>query len=201
MQREKIKPATNVPLIVELEETNGYESHSQYTGLEFRYDVLHANVACHLYLKPEAVQALTRVGARAGDTVEIVKRLSKGVETYSVRIFSDATLAVPALPATPAQPDPFGVRMLAPRSQVAPQALPPPAPAAQPPHRSTVAQQAAAAPTPDAVLVAQCGMAVVDAAMGIEAYAKGKNFPLQFEPEDIRAMILTLVINAQRRGY
>ena len=67
------------------------------------------------------------------------------------------------------------------------------------PQRHTVAQQAAATPSSDAVLLAQCGMSVVDAVMGIEAYATKKGLTLKFGSEDVRAMMLTLVIGAQQR--
>src|SRR5476651_1033191 len=88
-QREKIKPVANQPLTVTLEESDGRETRSPYSGLEYRYNAQRGNVDCHLYLPMEGREALQRAMARAGDSVEILKSPQDGQHVWTARIVSD----------------------------------------------------------------------------------------------------------------
>ncbi|MGH9772202.1 MAG: hypothetical protein ACRD4Q_10965 [Candidatus Acidiferrales bacterium] len=89
--RERIKPAADVPLVVTLEDTNAPESHSQYTGLEYRYNVNVEGAAAFIYLPPAAHQQIQKSGAQIGDQIQIVKSLRGKQAFYSIQVLSDAT--------------------------------------------------------------------------------------------------------------
>jgi hypothetical protein len=130
MTREKIKMVSGVPLIVTIEDTHAKPMTSRFhDGTEYLYSVMHRGSSCLLYLPVEGHEAMLRLGARAGDEVQLVKQQTQGqAPTFTARAVSDAHLAIPALPPPPppqySQPAPAavaqGVRMLAPQTQFAP---------------------------------------------------------------------------------
>jgi hypothetical protein len=205
MTREKIKLIPGVPFMCTLETSEGKPMTSRFhDGAEYLYSVNHRGAPSMLYLPVEGHMAIKRLGVRAGDEIQIVKTQTQGqAPEFSVRTVSDATLAVPALPPATQQPWPAlerdnGVRMLAPRSQVAPlaPAAPPPPPAQYPPVRGFADET----PQPGSVMLGQCLLAAIDAAIGAERYALAKGKTLSFAPEDIRAMGLSVYIGKQREG-
>jgi hypothetical protein len=75
--RSKIKIITNLPLVITLEDAEGKESNSQFTGLEMRYSVLESGIPSTLYLPIDGANALRRSGAQAGEDVEILEIVAR----------------------------------------------------------------------------------------------------------------------------
>jgi hypothetical protein len=92
IQRERVKPATGVPLFFEIERL-GVKAPSQFApgGFEFRYEgaLLEGDQRkpALSYLAPEAHAAIEAAGARIGDTVRILKTRDG---QYVVKVISDA---------------------------------------------------------------------------------------------------------------
>jgi hypothetical protein len=127
--RPKIKPAPNVPLILQMETTFGVECHSDFTGTEFRYYATHENVPSTLYLPPEGRDAIVRADPQVGDFIELVKQKSNGGYVYrACRLASDANEDVGPPPPPPRKANGEGVRLLA-GNRPAPARAPAPAPA------------------------------------------------------------------------
>jgi hypothetical protein len=180
-------------VILGVENLRGTDSTSSFSGDETRFDVLKQGTPSHLYLPRAYAGAIAASGAQPGDEIQVLKTGVNGqTPTYRVRLISDATLEVPVVPSSQAQPDRFdqnvqqqqpnGIRMLAPRQQVAPQTQP-------------TAQEEM--PSFRAMQYSQLLLSVIDVAIGAEAYAAKKGRTILFNEEDIRAMTATLFINAQ----
>jgi hypothetical protein len=196
--RQKLKIIANVPLNVTLEDANGKESNSQYTGLEYRYNVQHQGVDSILYLPVQGAEALRRSGAQSGDDVQITKTMKGNMPVFTVRIFSDASLELPAPPPQASaqpdrfdqhmqqQPSPNGIRMLAPRTQLAAQ------PVAAASAEETLSFRA--------MQYSQLLLSVIDVAIGAEVYAAKKGRTIAFNEEDIRCMTATLFITDAKGG-
>jgi len=203
IQRQRIKLVSGIPLIMTLEDAAKGPFQSRFTDQsEWLYNVNVRGEASQLYLAVEGHTALQRLGAKAGDEIQILKQQTQGqAPSFSARFVSDATLAVPSLPApdpnrrapadrfdTHMQQQQPGVRMLAPQPQTngatayAPQ------------------QAKNEAPQPGSVALGQCLLAAIDAAIGAERYALAKGKTLSFNEEDVRAMGLSIYIGKQREG-
>jgi hypothetical protein len=184
---------------VTLEESDGRETRSPYSGLEYRYNAQRGDVDCHLYLLMEGREALQRAMARAGDCVEIPKSPQGGQHVWSARILPDTQepsqpRLVPPQPVQlqPIQPQPIQPQPIQPKPQrplpsngVRPQ---PPQPASEPHTRSNPPRLSTAA------LLEQCLMCAVDAALSAEHFAASKGVTLEFNEEDIRAMAISVYI-------
>lgn len=127
--REKIKIIADVPLVITLEDCNGRECQSAYTGLEYRYHVERQGRPATLYLPMDGVSALRRAAPQQGDEVELLKT-SQG--TWTVRVLSDAQPLPPEMLLPQRQPEeashslmhapapPTPARLAQPRVQVHP---------------------------------------------------------------------------------
>jgi hypothetical protein len=126
MTIDRIKPVVDVPIRVRLDVAaeGEYQSRSQWP--DYKY-VCNRGQA-HLYLVEQGRQALIRSGARAGDDVEILKRMNGQAVSYEIRILTPgvpqavvARVAEPvkpnghapalATPAVPAEADPKTERL------------------------------------------------------------------------------------------
>lgn len=230
MVREKIKLLMGTPLVVLLEDTHGEERSSKFSdGVEYRFNVTYGAVACHLYLPVDGKLALSRSGALAGDEVEICKRMKNQSLEFTARVIGDArTLgrSGPGPAQSPAGWTPGPARIEAPpparEARQAALADSGPAPFAPMPayaHGAAAPQSGftsgaaarqfapapltapASVPSPATVLMAQCLMAAVDIAVGVESYAKAKGKALTFNEEDVRAMGISLHINLSKERY
>lgn len=114
MTRDKIKLIANVPLVLEIEDLGTEKSSRFHDGVEYCYCCSVAGTPSIMYLPVDGHLAIKRSGAVVGDELEICKSMFQGRTTFRVRRFSDAQSA----PAAPV-PAPQGVRMLAPRQQLA----------------------------------------------------------------------------------
>ncbi|MGH9344849.1 MAG: hypothetical protein ACRD3Y_02270 [Bryobacteraceae bacterium] len=179
--RERIKPAADVPLVVTLEDTNAPESHSQYTGLEYRYNVQRGGKPCFIYLPPAAHAQIQKSMAQPGDQIEIVKSLHGQQVFYAIQVLSDAAEPTnlrghyPAGTTTNGHTNGNGRNV-------------------QPINGN------GNAPRPGNSHMAQCLCAAVDAAIEASEYARSKNYSVAFLGSDIRAMANSLLIGDQQRG-
>lgn len=196
MRKPKIKLITNVPCVFTLESNSGKESSSQFSdGVEYMYSVVCQGEESILYLPVDGELAIRRSGAQAGDEVQLTKTMQNNRAVFTVRIFSDAHLAVPTPP--PAMPRAYapaprpvetpGVRMLAPQSQIAP------APHSVAPIVHEDGNNTA--------LAKRCFTAAIDVLAHAKAYGQEKYaMPLNFNEEDVRALGISFLIGAQKGG-
>jgi hypothetical protein len=111
--RPRIKPAPNVPLVLQMETIQGVEVNSQFTGVEYRYYVVHENEPSTIYLPPEGRDAIIRAEPDLGDFIELLKQKTARGYIYHASRLSDAR-EEPGPPPPPARPpNGGGVRMLA----------------------------------------------------------------------------------------
>ncbi len=122
MQREKIKPIIDVPMCFLMETVWGEESTSKFSGVEYRYNVIHEERPAFIYLPAEGRDAISRAQPQPGDFIELVKQKRNGRVEFSAQRLGDAL--------EPAAPE------YAPESPLPPQYAPartaPPPPAYQP---------------------------------------------------------------------
>jgi hypothetical protein len=184
MQRQIIRPQLDQPLLVKLDfGPDGVEKRSSINNeLQYMYTV--NDDAGLIYLPANARQQLLRTGAQAGDSVEIVK-MKNG---WDIRVVSDTE-------EQPQQQQRAAARGNAYRQPAAPQSR-----SAQPTAQAQPPRPAANGVHPVGQQLAGCLRAAIDAATEAEGYAKGKNFPLEFTSEDIRAMAVSVFIGQQRNG-
>lgn len=185
--RERIKPAADVPLVITLEDLNAPESHSQFTGLEYRYNVTRDGVACFVYLPAAAHQQIQRSLAQPGDQIELLKT-ARG--NYSVQVLSDAAEPQVAQPVSHLRGHyPNGTATNGANGNRNVHAMPAPQPPA-----------AAKKPERGSSHMAQCLCAAIDAAIEAQEYARTHNFSVTFLGSDVRAMANSLLIGDQQRG-
>jgi hypothetical protein len=176
MQVERLKPVVDVPLRVRLDVAaeGEYQSRSQWPD----YKYLCNRGQAHLYLVEQGRQALIRSGARAGDDVEILKRLDGKAVSYEIKIL------------TPGVPQAVIART-------------PPAPiktnghAAAPPAAQQIIEETGEQRIGRRVKV--CGRIALDAIADWEAYSTKIGVKMQFESDDVRALAITLLIEIMRR--
>jgi hypothetical protein len=102
---KKLKLISNVPLVVELENSAPVEKTSNFhDGIDCLYMLRYRGNPAMIFLPVDAALAIKRLGAEPGAEIEIVKKLVNGTAVYSVGLFSDARLSVDAPPALPAAP-------------------------------------------------------------------------------------------------
>lgn len=184
--RERIKPAADVPLVVTLEDLNAPQSNSQYTGLEYRYNVTCEGTPCFIYLPPQAHQQIQRSMAQPGDQIQILKCMRGRQATYSVMVLSDA--AEPQQQSNLRGHYPNGTATNGHHANGRVQQMPQPA------------QQQSRPAARGSSHMAQCLCSAIDAAVEAQEYARGKNFSVTFLGSDIRAMANSLLIGDQQRG-
>jgi hypothetical protein len=142
VQRQKIQPVVDVPLVLEMETVFGQECSSRFNGVEWRYNVLHQQQPCYIYLPAEGRDAIQRAQPQVGDMIELVKQKRGNSVVFNAQraqpLYPDQRdqqrQAAPVAQAAQYNPPPQyaqtdqrpgGVRMLAPR---------PPLPVTNPPH-------------------------------------------------------------------
>lgn len=203
--RPKIKLIVDVPCVIQLETTQGRESKSDYTGIEYAYNVIHDSTPSILYLPAEGRHAIEGLRPEVGDFVELLKQKRGKEYFFHAQIVSDG-----AEPAPPPPPQRAPVRMLAPAQRTATTNASPsngysnghgrtataaaPQFQAMPPHPeadiSPVAQQ-----------LAGCLRVSLDAWEQTRLYAQERyGVALTYTSEDVRAVGLSFYIGRTRDG-
>ncbi len=90
MQREKIKPIVDVPLLLQMETVSGQEASSVYNGVEYRYNVVHENRPSVIYLPAEGRDAIVRAQPVPGDYVELLKQKRGAHIVFQAQVLGDA---------------------------------------------------------------------------------------------------------------
>lgn len=182
MQREVIRPLVDQPVVVKLDQADGVEREGKF-GVDFQYTV--NDDAGVMWLPPAARDALLRIGAQAGDSVEIVKSKKGSQYVYSVRRVGDAH----------EPPRPAGNGKIPPRAYYQPGVN-------GNGHTTTNGNGHSAPAAPangSSSLLARCFHEALDAINDAELYAKERHgLDLEFQAEDIRACALSLYINETR---
>jgi hypothetical protein len=195
MQRQIIKPQLDVPVTVKLDKgPEGIERDGKY-GIDWQYTVNDDSGV--MWLPRDGRDALLRAGAQAGDEVQILKATLAGKTTFTAQVLaSDATEPEPE-PTPPARNgngnghahvQPRGRAPLPPRAYHQPEAVP----------RPQQAAKAAPAPSHGAQVLATALYTAIDAALAAEAYAKQQGMDLELQPDDIRAMAISLFIDSRK---
>ncbi len=214
--RDKIKPLFDVPLVFELEQTDGQEVPSKFTGLEYRFSVIFEARPAYIYLPVEGRNAILSIRPQAGELIELVKQKSGNQLYFRAQRLSDAYDEEPPAPAarngTPRHAAPQTLNRGAYYRREEPGANPPPlpprqalpaAPAAAPPASHAQSTGQAMPPRPEAPNVspltqrmAGCLRVAYDAWEEVRAYARSKGGELTYTSEDVRATGLSIYINA-----
>jgi hypothetical protein len=137
-QRSKLKPIIDVPMVLQMESVIGQEAHSQFTGTEYRYSVIHDQQPAFIYLPPEGRDAIVRARPQVGDLVELLVQRRGRQQFFRAQVLSDGYEPpqdqpdYDERPPQPAQPTNFGSRLRGGMNghrqlQPAPQAAPAPA--------------------------------------------------------------------------
>lgn len=207
IQRQKIKPAIDVPMVMQLETVQGRESKSQFTGVEYWFNVVFDSQPSIIYLPDEGREAIESLRPQVGDYVELLKQKRGKQELYSAQLVSDGAEE----PAPPPPPQRQPVRMLAPASRTAATNGPPSnggyTNGAPRPSMTATAQAQAMPPDPDAQIspvaqqLAGCLRVSLDAWEQTRQYAHDKyGVALDYTSEDVRAVGLSFYIGRTRDG-
>jgi hypothetical protein len=179
MQREVLRPQLNTPLIVRLDKGPEGIQREGNSGIDFQY-------TCNedtgiMWLPKEAREKLIHLGAEPGDEVAITKKkLGRGV-AWEIELVEDEPAQPPRLPRVGAH------RAVEQQNTTAAYIKRnSPQPATQPVQR------------PAAVLLAGALYAAIDAAISAEVYASSKGRALELCSDDIRAMAISLYIDARK---
>ena len=223
--RDKIKPLFDVPLVFELEQIDGQEMTSKFTGLEYRFSVIFNRQPAYIYLPPEGRDAILSIRPQAGELIELVKQKSGNQLHFRAQRLSDSYEEEPAPPPAPrngtttrtaapqtlnrgdyyrrAEPE-APARPLPPRHAL-PAVPPAPAPALAAARAQGVGQ--AMPPRPEATHVSPltqrmpgCLRVAYDAWEEVRAYARAQGGELDYTTEDVRATGLSIYINACQNG-
>jgi hypothetical protein len=213
ISREIVRPQFNQPLVVTVDhDPSQAPAKEGQWGTDFAFECNHNSVL--MYAPPQAKEKMLELGARAGDTVELVK-FKRGKTVYvNVRRVSDA-----------AEPEagsrkPEGPRLLGnygpkdegsvvrpPIGQPKPNGDFPKRAYYQPETRDELEPKGnghAPAPAKPAHRAAshleQSLCLAIDAAIGAQEYARAKNFSVTFLGSDIRAMANSVLIGDQQRN-
>lgn len=219
--RDKIKPAIDVPLILQMEQVYGQEVPSQFTGLEYRFTVVFEERPAFIYLPKEGRDAILQARPEVGDFIELLKRKRNNRVTFSAKVLSDANEEpqprrtqsrngrysedVPSYQSN-YEDDPFARRDEPPPPPRQMRQLP--QPEQQQPRSQASAHGQAQPPRPEATNIspiaqqlAGCLRVSIDAWEEAVAYARLKNVQLDYTSEDVRAVGLSFYINAVERGF
>jgi hypothetical protein len=189
--RETLRPATNVPVVVTLDNPRGRECNSRYNGIEYSYQIQHRGVPSIVYLPLEAANQISRLDLQGGDQMEILKSNQQGRDSFEIRRIPDPHGEPPATNGRE-------VRVLAPArpqqqpSPRQPQAQPMPAPSQSPQLADAVWYEK---------VFTRCLEVSLGANMAVHQEAVKRGFPI--EPplwDDIRTMANTLFINLNDSG-
>jgi hypothetical protein len=202
MTRDVIKLQTDVPVVVVLDKGPLGQQVEGNFGTQYQYTVNRDSGV--MWVSPQAREALVRSGARAGDDVEILKRMHGKATSFEIRIL------------TPGVPQAIVARTAAPQPSHDPyvdQGSPPPTSCHVTPRpiRTNGNGYANGAPAPPAQpaeesgeqrigrKVKVCGRIALDAIADWEAYGVKIAVPVKFESDDVRALAITLLIEIMRR--
>jgi hypothetical protein len=229
VQRQKIQPVVDVPLLMEMETVFGTECSSKFNGTEYRYNVMFDRQPCFIYLPADGRDAITRAQPTVGETIELLK-FKRGSQYYfRAQRVGDAYdpqtqyhQHPPAPPPPPVQQqyenghsqqngdrwgyENGGPRLLAPRPQQQQRYRQPEPPPPPPPPNERYEQRPPQPTAPDAVRTTvkdqllNCLTTSFDAWEETRAYAKSKGVQLDYTSEDVRATALSVYIGAQRNG-
>lgn len=198
--REKIKPVIDIPLLVQLDTTEGVRSESQFTGLEFRYDAKHEGRPVKLYVKEEGRDAILRAQPIAGDLVEILMQKDRSGEfVWSAHVISDGDEPPPpVLPESPrsrparqlSAPIPNG-KYTEPQKEVLRRVLP----AKNDPSRSTPTRNEQPTTSPLARQVGGCLRTSFDAWELLREHAANAGVDFSYTSEDVRAFAISIFID------
>lgn len=192
--RVKIKPRFDSPEVFRLEQINGFESTSEYSGVEYRYNVVSNQGPAHLYVPAEGRDAIATIRPKVGEVIELLKYKEGNEVLWSARLVDEPQLPQPPQP---------GPRLLAPVPRTNGYvnghanghfAELPPAQAPQPPPAE------AEKPVRGSSHLAQCLMTVIDAVIEASEHARQKNYSVTFLGSDIRTMANTLMMGDRARG-
>jgi hypothetical protein len=209
MQREKIEFPTNTPVVLKLDWNEGTLKPGRF-GDEYMY--VCDDDARIMFVKPELHTLIQQSGARAGDEIAITKREVKDGgrrrTQWEVEKVEEEPAASQAAAASPPAPPPSSRQAQPPARAVNPPAkatAPQPAPqlAAQlcEAHREVnCALCAQSEESPEEAPLARALRAAIQAAAAAETHAAGRGLAIRFTGEDVRAMALTLLIDANRRA-
>jgi hypothetical protein len=204
MQREKIEFPTNTPVVLKLDWDEGTLKPGRF-GDEYMY--VCDNDARIMWVKPELHTLIQQSGARAGDEIAITKREvkegSRRRTQWEVEKVEEEPAAsqAAALPPRQAQPAPRTSQPVKPAHIPAPQPAPEIAAQLCEVHRE--ANCILCTPTeerPEALPLARALRAAINAAAAAESHAAVQGLAIRFSAEDVRAMALTLLIDANRRA-
>jgi hypothetical protein len=194
MNRTKIKPIVDVPMILEMESVVGQEANSPYTGLEYRYSVVHDRQPAFIYLPPEGRDALVRAHPQVGDLVELVMQKRGKQQFFRAQVLGDAqeppaNQVAPRPQRVPSNGNGYtnGHRQLA----AAPQAAPAPTP-------QMPAQQAERYPIEE--LLVRCFDVAARVIKAGVAAAEKVGAPNDASFEDVRATAISLFIDRRKGG-
>ncbi|WP_180540756.1 hypothetical protein [Nevskia soli] len=197
MQRQKIAPIVDVPLLLEMETVFGQECNSKFNGVEYRFNVIHQGNPCFIYLPESGRDALASLRPDVGETVELLKQKKGTAFVYRAQRLSDAQEIHARLPSPP----PAAIAPVEPRANganganvrtIAPRAPQPPA---------TTGANALAPQLPTvAMRLASCLCASLDAWEETRAYAARKGATLDYTSEDVRATGLTVYISQEKNA-
>jgi hypothetical protein len=205
MNKPKIKLIANVPCALTLENPHGKETTSQFhDGVEYMYNVICQGEPSVLFLPADGSLAITRLAPRPGDEIELLKTLRSNRPFFQARHVGQEEPQQRQAPAVPYQreaPPAPGVRMLAPRSQVAPRPAPTPTPAPFAPMPGELAQRPAPAATVHPLEDLMVGCLVTAGRSVWRAYEELKKSGCDFDKpmiEDVRALGITMYIERTR---
>lgn len=188
MQREKIKPVTDVPITFQLQNL-GEECSSQFNGVEWRYNVVYDAKPCTIYLPREGRDAILRARPEAGDVVRLIKTKRGNTYAYIVnRVSEDAESEAPAPRALSTR----ATASEAPVSNSVTKSPQTPAPAPQPTPSKHLSESS---------FMAACLVAAIDAKITAEAHARAKGLAgFAFTSDDVRAMAVSIYIHVKGEG-
>jgi hypothetical protein len=201
MQREKIEFPTNTPVVLKLDWDEGTLKPGRF-GDEYMY--VCDNDARIMWVKPELHTLIQQSGARAGDEIAITKREvedgSRRRTQWEVEKVEEEPAASPAAAPPPRQAQPAKA-INQPTKATAPQPAPEIAAQLCEVHRE--ANCILCTPTeerPEVLPLARALRAAINAAAAAETHAAVQGLAIRFSAEDVRAMALTLLIDASRRA-
>jgi hypothetical protein len=215
MNRDKITFSPNLPVIVKLDFNPPNEPRPGKFGDQYMYTV--NDDAGIMFLDPAAHQLVVATGAKAGDEVAITKAVrtdggKRFTEWQVARVDDQTEQQPPGAPVAPppivSQPRTAAHAASSPATAPSPKANAHPfapdqlnAPASDPEPAAAAAQARPGAAMPlEKNPLWPALTTAIDAAAAAELHAHRRGLALRFSGEDVRAMALTLYIDAKRGG-
>jgi hypothetical protein len=204
--RPKIKPIVDVPIVLQMESVIGQESKSPYTGIEYRYSVVHEHQPSFIYLPPEGRDAIVRARPQVGDLVELLMQKRGREQYFRAQILSDG-YEQPEYDERQPQPAGAGPR-LAPAMNGRSHRHAPTQPAPAPYGRERQVQAPAPAPAlapvaqsyPIEELLVRCYQAAARAVKAGIVAAEEAGAPTDATFEDISKTAISLFIDRRKGG-